>query len=143
MICKNTQEIFVATHSGLLCGFCIIREKAIRRATFNRTHFRTHFYFRPPKYSIFKHKKRKQNACNLNEISIAATIIRGSNPSPATIKPPYFNRNSVVFLTFHIILQFRKTCFDPILTPIGAKTSVRRGASLLHTLKCISVKAHL
>ena len=85
MICKNTQEIFVATHSGLLCGFCIIREKAIRRATFNRTHFRTHFYFRPPKYSIFKHKKRKQNACNLNEISIAATIIRGSNPSPATM----------------------------------------------------------
>lgn len=119
MICKNTQEIFVATHSGLLCGFCIIREKAIRRATFNRTHFRTHFYFRPPKYSIFKHKKRKQNACNLNEISIAATIIRGSNPSPATIKPPYFNRNTVVFLTFRIILQFHKTCFDPILTPIG------------------------
>ena len=24
------------------------------------------------------------------------------------------------FLTFHIALQFRKTCFDPILTPIGA-----------------------
>ena len=103
-----------------LCGFCIIREKAIRRATFNRTHFRTHFYFRPPKYSIFKHKKRKQNACNLNEISIAATIIRGSNPSPATIKLPYFTWNTVVFLTFWIILQFRKTCFYPILTPIGA-----------------------
>ena len=26
----------------------------------------------------------------------------------------------MVFLTFCIILQFRKTCFDPILTPIGA-----------------------
>ena len=26
----------------------------------------------------------------------------------------------MVFLTFRIILQFHKTCFDPILTPIGA-----------------------
>ena len=46
--------------------------------------------------------------------------VGGSNPSPATIRPPYFAWNAVVFLTFHIILQFHKTCFDPILTPIGA-----------------------
>ena len=64
--------------------FVLYLKKQLGVPQFNRTHFRTHFYFRPPKYSIFKHKKRKQNACNLNEISIAATIIRGSNPSPAT-----------------------------------------------------------
>ena len=46
--------------------------------------------------------------------------VGGSNPSPATIKPPYFNRNTVVFLTFYIILQSCKTYVDPILIPIGA-----------------------
>ena len=66
--------------------FVLYLKKQLGVPQFNRTHFRTHFYFLSPKYSIFKHKKRKQNACNLNEISIAATIIRGSNPSPATIK---------------------------------------------------------
>ena len=45
--------------------------------------------------------------------------VGGSNPSPATIKPPHFTRNTVVFLTFWIILQSHKTCVDPILTPIG------------------------
>ena len=65
--------------------FVLYLKKQLGVPQFNRTHFRTHFYFLSPKYSIFKHKKRKQNACNLNEISIAATIIRGSNPSPATI----------------------------------------------------------
>ena len=65
--------------------FVLYLKKQLGVPQFNRTHFRTHFYFRPPKYSIFKHKKRKQNACNLNEISIAATIICGSSPSPATM----------------------------------------------------------
>ena len=73
--------------------------------------------------------------------------VGGSNPSPATIKPPYFNRNAVVFLTFRTILQSRKTCFDPILTPIGAVficvsiIFVDKTASILflRSKKCISI----
>ena len=51
-----------------------------------RTHFRTHFLFRTPKYDIFRHKLRKQSACNINGISIFGKKCHASNPPSPTRK---------------------------------------------------------